>query len=259
MVGGDDGPAVHLADGVLIILEYAAELDLVAVGGPHRDLHQAGGDVVVGIADFGAIAVPVIALGAIDRAAEHVDGRIDADAAEHRGQAAIAVGAVRAADIDAPALTGPQHVLNILGTERSDAADRAGAVDVRRRSTDHVDAADQFGIEEERAVGVVARALVVLPGAVDDHGDAAEILQAANIDGGRGIVAAVLHPHAGHIVKQVAEAIGLLPLDLLLRHHADRSQRIDRALLGLRGRHGNLVQRLRRAWHLCLGVESRRR
>ena len=84
--------------------------------------------------------------------------------------------------IDAPALAGPHHVLNVLGAERDHAADRAGAVDVRGRAAHDIDAADQFGIEEERAVGVVAGALVILPRAIDDDGDAAEILQAADVD-----------------------------------------------------------------------------
>ena len=97
-------------------------------------------------------------------------------------------------------------VLDILGAERDHAADRAGAVDVRGRSAHDIDAADQFRIEEERAIGVVAGALIVLPRAVDHDRDAAEILQAADIDRGGRIVAAILERHAGDIVEDVADA-----------------------------------------------------
>ena len=61
------------------------------------------------------------------------------------------------------------------------------------------------GIEEERAVGEMAGALIILPRAVDHHGDTAEILQAADIDRGRRFVAAVLHPDAGYVVEETAE------------------------------------------------------
>ena len=81
-----------------------------------------------------------------------------------------------------PALAGLEHVLDILGSERRDAADRAGSEDVGDRTADDVDRADQLGLEVEHAVRVVAGALEVLPGAVDQHVDAAEILQAANVD-----------------------------------------------------------------------------
>ena len=64
---------------------------------------------------------------------------------------------------------GRTHVVDVLGAERHHAADRAGAVDVGGRAAHDIDAADQFGIEEERAVGVVAGALIVLSRAVDDR------------------------------------------------------------------------------------------
>ena len=228
------GAAVLLPDAVLVILEYAADLDLMAVGGTHRQLHQAGSEFVAGVADFGAVAVLVIARGAVHRAAEHIDIGIGAHAAEDRAEAARAVGAAGPAQIDAPSLARAHDVVDVLGTERDQTADRAGAVDVGGRAAHHIDAADQFGIEEERAVGVVSGALIVLPRAIDDDGDAAEILQAANVDDGRGIVTALLKRYAGHVVENIRQPVRLQALDLLQRHRADRRQRVDRALFRLR-------------------------
>ena len=129
----------------------------------------------------------------------------------------------------------PGRTTSLMSLVRNDdhAADRAGAVDVRGRAAHDIDAADQFRIEEERAVGVVSGALVVLPRAVDDHRDAAEILQAADVDDGRGIVAALLKRDARHVVEDIGQPVRLQALDLLERHHGDGSQRVDGALLGL--------------------------
>ena len=85
-------------------------------------------------------------------------------------------------------------------------------------------------------------ALIVLACAVDHHRDAAEILQAADIDRGRRLVAAVLHPDTGYVVEETAERARLTTLDLLQRHHGDGSQRVDGALLGLRGRHRDRIE-----------------
>ena len=147
----------------------------------------------------------------------------------------------------------------VLGAERDQAADCARAVDIRGRAAHHIDAADQFGIEEERAVGVVAGALVVLPRAVDDDRDAAEILQAADVDDGRGIVAALLNRHARYLVEDAGQPVRLQALDLFERHHANGSQRIDRALLGLRGCHRDGIERLhRRSANLRPRIHRRR-
>ncbi len=238
--------AVLLTDIVLVILEDAADLELMAFGRADRHLHQAGRDIVAGVADLGAGAVLVIALGAIDRAAEHVDVRIGPDTAEHRGHAAVLVAAVGAGHVDAPTLAGTHHVVDVLGAERNHATDRAGTVDVRGRAAHHVDAADQFRIEEERAVGVVASALIVLPRAVDHDGDAAEILQATDVDDGRRVIAALLKRDARDVIENVRHPVRLQALDLLQGDGADRRQRIDRALVGL-GRHGrDGVERLHR-------------
>src|SRR6185295_1438288 len=256
---GQHRPTIELADVILIILENAAKLDLVSIGRAHRELHQAGRDLVPGIADLGAVAVLVISLRAVDRAAEYIDIGIGAHAAKDRAHAARTVGAAGAGHVDAPALARAHDIVDVLGAERDHAADRAGAVDVRGRAPHHVDAADQFGIEEERAVGVVPAALVVLPRTVDHDRDAAEILQAADVDDGRGIVAALLDRHAGYLVEDAGQPVRLQALDLLQRHHADGSQRVDRALLGLRGRHRNRIERLhRRAASLRPSIYRRR-
>ena len=120
------------------------------------------------------------------------------DAAEDRAERPAMVGAEDRIGIDAPALAGTHHILNVLGAERRHAADRARAIDVGRGTAHDVDAADQFWIEEERAVRVVAGALIVLARAVDDDRDAAEVLQAANVDRCRWVVAAILYPDTGH-------------------------------------------------------------
>ena len=205
----------------------------MALGGTHGEFHQAGRDVIAGVADLGAVAVLVIALRAVDRTAENIEIGIDAHAAEDRAEAASTVGAAGAGHVDAPALARAHDIVDVLGAERDHAADRAGAVDVRGRPAHHIDAADQLRIEEERAVGVVSGALVVLSRAVDDDRDAAEILQAADVDDGRGIVAALLKRYARHVVEDIRQPVRLQPLDLLERHHGDGSQRVDGALLGL--------------------------
>jgi hypothetical protein len=92
----------------------------------------------------------------------------------------------------------------------------------------------------------VAGALIVLPRTVDDDRHAAKILQAADVDNGRGIVAALLDRHARYLVEDAGQPVRLQALDLLQRHHADGSQRVDGALLGLRGRHRDGIERLHR-------------
>ncbi len=253
-------PAVLLADAVLVILEYAADLDLVTVGGTHGELHQAGGEFVAGVADFGAVTVLVVARGAIHRAAKHIDIGIGADAAEDRAEASGIVGAAGSGHVDAPALARAHDVVDVLGAERDQAADRTGAIDVGGRAAHHVDPAHQFWIQEERAVGVVSGTLIILPRTIDNDGDAAEILQTADVDDGRGIVAALLKRHAGYAVEDIRQPVRLQPLDLLHRYRAHRRQRIDRALLRLRSRHCDCIERLhRRAADLSHRVPYRRR
>src|SRR5436190_10112402 len=220
-------------------------------------LHQAGCDLVARVPNLRAVAILVVVLAAIDRAAEHIDVRIDTNAAEHRAEPTVGIGAVRAGGVDTPSLAGAHDLLHVLGTERHQAADRAGAVDVGGRAAHHVDAADQLGIEEERAVGVVSGALVILPRAIDHDGDTAEILQASDIDDGRGIVAALLEGDAGDVVENIRQSFRLQALDLLQRHHRDRRQRIDGALFGLRCRNRDGIERLDCGAGLRIGIQDR--
>ncbi|MBA7661403.1 hypothetical protein ES703_69420 [subsurface metagenome] len=258
--GGQHRPAIELPDIVVVVLEDAAELHFVALGRPNRQLHQTAGDFIAGIADFSTVAILVVALGAIDRATEHIHIRIGAHATEDRAESAIPVGSVGASHVDAPALAGTQHVVDVLGAERDHAANRAGAVDVRGRAAHDIHAANQLGIEEERAVGVMSGALVVLPRAIDHDGNSAEILQAANVDRGCRIVAAVLEGHTGHIIEDVSEPLRLQSLNLLQRHHAHRRQRVDRALFGFRCRDRDGIERLDRcAPDLRARIHCRRR
>ncbi|MHC2316773.1 hypothetical protein ACVIHC_003819 [Bradyrhizobium diazoefficiens] len=136
-----------------------------------------------------------------------------------------------------------------------------GAVDVGGRSPHDVDAADQFRIEEEGAVGIVAGALIVLPRAVDHDRDAAEILQAANVDNGRGIVAALLERNTGNRMEDVRQPVRLKTLDLVERDRADGRERVDRSLPGLGCGDRDGVERLHRrgAARLRTGVQGVRR
>ena len=230
----------------MVILEQATELDLVSVGWPHRNFHQPCGNLVSGISDCGARAVLVVGLRPIDRAAEYIDIRIDAHAAEDRSQPAILVGAVRPRHIDAPPLAGTNDVVDVLGAERHETADSARAVDVCGGAANHIHSADQFRIEEEGAVSIVAGALIILPCAVHHHRDTAEILQAADVDRTRRIVAAVLERHRWHTAEQIRYPLRLQPLNLLKRHDTHRRQRVDRTLFGFRRSDGNGIERLHR-------------
>ncbi len=60
--------------------------------------------------------------------------------------------------------------------------------------------------------------MIVLPRAVDDDGDAAKVLQPANVDRGRRVVAAVLERHAGHVIENIGQPLRLQSLDLIERH-----------------------------------------
>ena len=60
-------------------------------------------------------------------------------------------------------LAGGEDVVGIDRLERDDTADGAGPVDVGDGAAGHVDDPHEGGIEEERAVGIVARALKILP------------------------------------------------------------------------------------------------
>ena len=93
-----------------------------------------------------------------------------------------------------------------MRAHRHDAADRAGAVDVRDRPAHHVDAGQQLRLHVDEAVGLVAGALEILPRAVDDDRDAAEVLHAADVDRHAGIVGALLEVHGRHAEEGILHA-----------------------------------------------------
>ena len=102
-------------------------------------------------------------------------------------------------------------------------------------------------------------ALIVLPRTVDDDGDTTEVLQAADVDRGGRVVAAVLKRHAGHVIENIGQAIRLQSLYLLQRHDAHRRERIDSALFGFRCGDRDGIKRLdRRAADLRPRIEGRR-
>lgn len=88
----------------------------------------------------------------------------------------------------------------------------------------------------------MAGALIVLPCTVNNHSNTTEILQTTDVDRGRRIVAAILQPHARHVVDEITNRAGVAALNLFERHHAHRRERVDCALLGLRRRDRDHVQ-----------------
>ena len=210
-----------------------------------RSLHDARVDLIVGIRNDAAVAILVALLRTVGAAREQFrfgrearGGKCRADAT--RGRAAHRMGQ------HAPAFADLEHILDVLGAERRDTADRAGAKHVGHRPANDVDAADELRLEIEDAVGVVAAALEILPRAVDDDVDAAEILEAADIDRGARIVGPLLHVDTRHAVDQIRRFGRHELVDLILanrthageglgrRHRITDRRRSDRDIRGWR-------------------------
>ena len=214
----------------------------------HRQLADRRRDVERGVGPLLLVAVQIVRILADHAAGEDVDVRIHSCAREHRAHAAHEGRSEHAGGQHAPALAGLDDVFDVLGAERHHAADRAGAVDVGDRPAHDVDRREHLRLEIEHPVGVVAGALEVLPRAVDQHGDAPEILQAANVDGGAGIIAARLRGHAGHAEEDLRRA-GRHQLLELVGGHAGRCRRLLRLGLSRRGRRGDVCRLHRRRTH----------
>lgn len=221
---------------------------------PHRQLGDAAREAVAGVGNLEARAVLVVLLCAIGAAREHVDIRVDVNTAKSRAERASVVAAKDGLDVHTPAFARANDILDVLGAKRCHAADRTGAIDVGGGTTDDIDAADQFGVEEKRAVGEVPRALVVLPRTIDNDDDAAEVLQAADVDRGRRLVATVLNPHARHIIEKITNGAGLARLDLPRGHDADRRKCVDGTLFSLGRCRRDGVERLHRCRAAGLGT-----
>ena len=93
----------------------------------------------------------------------------------------------------------------------------------------------------------MAGALEVLPRAVDHDRDAAEVLQAADVDRGLRRVGALAEPDARQAEEQVRGALRLELVDLLLAHRAHHRERIDGLLDRLGGEHRDRIERRLRA------------
>ncbi len=140
-------------------------------------------------------------------------------------------------------LVGLENVVDILGADRDDAADRAGAVDVGDRAADDVDLPHELGVEVKLAVRVVAGDLIVLARAIDEYIDASKVLQAANIDRLPRIIQALLKADAGDVAHRLGHRGGAVSLHILLRDRGYGAERLDRLLFGLGGRHVDGVER----------------
>ena len=228
----------------------------MAIGRPHRHFGQPGlhveGRIFYGLirseqrADrHGAVAAGFeIALIAVSEAADDIDVRRQTRSTHQGGEILILVGADFAVSDDAPALANLEDVVGVFGAEGNDTADGAGAEDIRHRSTDDVGIGDHFRIEIEAAVGIVTGALEVLTCAVDHHVDAAEILQAADIDRRRRFVGPLLERNARYAEEDVGRAARHDLFDLFLANSADRGERIDGFFLGLGGQDGDRIEHL---------------
>jgi hypothetical protein len=98
----------------------------------------------------------------------------------------------------------------------------------------------------------VTRDLEILARAVDQDVDAAEILQAADVDGLGRVVAALLRGHARDVAQDLRQTRWLEPVDLRARDDTRPRQRVDGGHRGLgRG------DRERVEPHLGLGRRSR--
>ena len=100
----------------------------------------------------------------------------------------------------------------------------------------------------------MAGALEILPRAVDHHGDAAEILKAAELIAVSGESARSRNHTLGQAKEQIRGPLRLDLIDLLLPHRTDHRERLDGALDRLGREHGDRIERLRAA---AAGTEAR--
>ena len=235
----------RLAGGVGRIVVDVTELDLVPKRRTERSLHDARVDLIVGIRNDAAVAILVALLRTVGAAREQFRFGREARGGKCRADAARSRAAHRMSQ-HAPAFADPEHILDVLGAERRDTTNRAGAEHVGHRPANDVDAADELRLEIEDAVGVVAAALEILPRAVDDDVDAAEVLKAADIDRGARIVGPLLHVDTRHAVDQIRRFGRHELVDLILanrthageglgrRHRIIDRRRADRDIRGWR-------------------------
>jgi hypothetical protein len=193
-----------------------------------------GDDVAVAV-----LEVVAVTRGRADHEVEIVD-RTRCD--EHRAEPLHLVGADHAVQQGGETLARLEDVVGIERPHRHHAPDRAGAVDVRDRPAHHVDAGQQFRLHVDEAVGLVAGALEVLPRTIDNHGDAAEVLQAADVDRHARLVGALLRVHPRHAEEHIFEARRHVLGELFAAHGAHAGQRLDHDLLGAACHHRDRIE-----------------
>ena len=132
--------------------------------------------------------------------------------------------------------------LDVERAHRHDAADRAGAVDIRDRPAHHVDAGQQLRLHVDEAVGLMTGALEILPRAVDDDRDASEVLQAADVDRHAGIVGALLEVHGRNAKQGVFQPRRQQLIELLGAHRAHARKRLDHHFLGAARHHRDRIE-----------------
>jgi hypothetical protein len=116
----------RLAGGVGRVVVDITELELVPERRAERSLHHAGVHLVVGVRDDVAVAVSVALLRAVGAAREQFGGGSEARGRKRRGNGARGRTAHRMGQ-HAPAFADLEDIFDVLGAERGDTADRAGA------------------------------------------------------------------------------------------------------------------------------------
>ena len=230
---GSPGILLHVARKSVIAVCPAvvradpAKLQLAVFGWTDGRLEEAGKRVESRAAHDIAVTVLVVLIVAIDEVADDVDGVIEAVGARRAGGPAFAVGLVAQRARQRPGLFRLQEVAGVLGLEHHDAADGAGAIGVGHRTADDLDLLDQLGIEDEEVLGAVRGLVEILPRTVDDHRNAAEILQTADIDAGRDTLGVALSRDAGKAKEDILGCRRLAPFESLSADDAHRRHLVD--------------------------------
>ncbi len=214
----------------------------MAFGRANVHLADLGGDLEVAVEDGIAVAVLVVVAVTTRGADQEIEivGRTGRE--EHRAERLNAVGPKLPVHLGRKFFAGLEDVVAVDRAHRHHAADGAGAVDVRDRPAHHVDAGYQFRLHVDEAVGLVAGALKVLPRAVDDDRDAAEVLQAADVDCHAWIVGALLEVHRRHAEERIFHARRHQLIELLAADGAHAGKRLDHQFLGAACHHRDRIE-----------------
>jgi hypothetical protein len=214
----------------------------VSVRRAKGQLGELGRHLFAGIDDRVAIAVGIIVLLAMRDAEDGLEILVRPGGEEGRTEEILVIAAGQPLQRCAISVAADEDVLDLLGADRHDAADGAGPIDVRHRAAGDIDLRQEFRLEIEFALAAMAGDLEILAGAVDDDGDAAEILEAAEIDARARIVGIRHRPHAGDAGEHVGEAAGQDLIDLCGGDDADAGQRLARLLVGFRRENGERIE-----------------